>query len=90
MDGVRGASILSNGIIEVIDFSSFRGAVDIFEDRSESDGLKDLRFFIKREVNGFSIASAFDIKDTVVGPAVFIIADESAIGVSAESCFTGS
>ena len=41
-------------------------------------------FFGFAEVDAFGIAPAFEIKDGAGGPAVFVVADQAAVGVGAE------
>src|SRR5262249_25796418 len=47
----------------------------ILQDRSKSKGLENLRFRLRREIDGLGIAAAFNVKDTGVGPAMLVVSD---------------
>ena len=63
---------------------------DVFEDGSEADGVVDLGLVFAREMDALGIASALEIEDTAVTPAVLVIADEAAARVGGESGFAGA
>ena len=48
------------------------------------DGGIDLRLTFRRKINGLRVAASFKVENAFVVPAVFIVADESAVGVGGE------
>ena len=61
----------------------------VFQDRAETDGVVDLGLLLCRQTDGLGIATALDVEDAIVGPAMFIIAYQMAIGVSREGRLSG-
>lgn len=87
---IAGSCVFGEGGIEIVDLLGFWIEDDVFEDSSELDGSKNFWFFIFVEVNAFGIAAAFDVKDTLVGPDMFVVTDEFSVTDGAEGGFTGS
>ena len=90
MDRVAYASIFRFGDIGKIYSTCSGNEFDILEYSTEFDCIEYLRFILARQVNTFSIATAFEIKYAFFSPAMFIITNQAAIRVSAECCFSGS
>ena len=49
---------------------------------SELDGVPDIRFFLPREVYALGVAAALDVGDTIVAPAVLVVADQEPVVIS--------
>jgi hypothetical protein len=81
LDRVCTACIFGNTDIVVIRVTVKRYVDDVLKDRSESDGVENVRFFLGGEVDAFGIASSFNVEYAGVGPDVLVIADEEAAGV---------
>lgn len=88
-DWVRAAGVFGDRFVIVIGGVIFV-EIDVFEHRSEPDCVEDLWFFFFGEVDTFSVASTFKVEDSGVGPTVLIVADEVAIWVGGDGCFSGS
>ena len=56
----------------------------VFEYRAEAQRLENVRFALGREVDRLRVAAAFDIKDTIVAPAMLIVADEMTLRIGGE------
>jgi hypothetical protein len=46
---------------------------------SELDGVPNIRFFLPREVYALGIATALDVGDTIVTPAVRVVPDQEPV-----------
>ncbi len=81
-DGIGRARIFGQqGVIKV---HMARGSVDrhVFEDGPEPPGgFVNFRFAFAREPDDLRIAAAFEIEHAVIAPAVFIIANQRAVGI---------
>lgn len=64
--------------------------LDVFKDGSELDGIPNFWFLLFREINCFGVASAFDVEDACVAPAVLIVSDEPSLRVCREGCLSSS
>jgi hypothetical protein len=82
LDRVCTACIFGNTDIVVIRVTVKRCIDDVLKDRSESDGVENVRFFLGGEIDAFGIASSFDVEYAGVRPDVLVITDEEAAGVS--------
>jgi hypothetical protein len=63
---------------------------DVFQHRTEAQGLKNVRLVLRREVDGLAVIAAFDIEDAVVTPAMLVVANELAFGVGGEGRLAGA
>ena len=61
---------------------------NVLEHRAEAERLENIPFVLGREVDGFGVAATFDVKDAFVTPAMLIVADEIAFGVSRQRRLT--
>ena len=55
---------------------------NIFEDRSMVEGVVNIGLGFFGKIDGFGVATAFDVEDSGVGPDVFVVSDEHAGRVS--------
>ena len=62
----------------------------VFEDRAEADGVPDLRLVLPREPDALGVASALEVEDAVVAPAVLVVADQAAQGVGRKRGLAGA
>jgi len=90
LDRIRATSVLSDADIFVI-----RGTVggivdDIFEDASESDGIEDIWFLFRGEVDTFSVAATLDVEDAGIRPYMFVVANKETVGVGREGGLSGT
>ena len=63
---------------------------DVFKNRSVVEGIVNVGLGFFGEIDGFGVATSFDVEDSGVGPDVFIVSDEHAGGVGGEGGFTGA
>lgn len=75
LDRVGAARVLSNADVCVIDHAIYIEN-DILQDRTETQRLENIRLTFRREINRLGITPAFDVKNSIVGPDVFVIADQ--------------
>ena len=88
---VASSGILSD--INVIIVDSLAGSIaelNVLEDSSELDSIEDFWFLFSGEIDGLSVASTFDVEDTIVGPAVLIITEKFSLGISRKGGLTSS
>jgi len=57
---------------------------NVFKQSITFNGIVNVGFSIFIEVDNFGIASAFEIKNTIIVPSVFVITDKQAFGVGRE------
>jgi hypothetical protein len=57
---------------------------------SELDGVPNIRFFLPGEVYALGVASALDVGDTVVTPAVLVVADQEPVVISRQCRLSGA
>lgn len=50
------ASVLREGSIIVVDFTAHGVEDDVLEDGSETDGVENIRFLLRRETNALGVA----------------------------------
>ena len=62
----------------------------VFQQRIAADGAVDLRLSLLRKVDGFSVATALEVKHAIIVPAVLIIADQLAVRIGGECGFAGA
>ena len=90
LDRVRATSVFSDTDILVIR-GTIGGVVDdVFEDASESDGIVDIRFLFRGEVDAFSVAATLNVEDASIRPYMFIVANQETIGVGREGGLSGT
>ena len=77
---------------DVAEIGHAAGGVDhhIFGDRAKADGVPDLRLAGLREVDALGVAAALEVEDAVVAPAVFVVANQAALGVGRKGGFAGA
>ena len=85
LDGVGAASVLSQGVVVVVDNTGDGVEDDVLKDGTELDGVKNIGLLLGRETNGLCIATTLDVEHTRVGPAVLIVANERTLGVRRQS-----
>jgi hypothetical protein len=89
-EGVGHAGVLRDSRIAEIDPVGSGVEVGILHECAGSDGVEDAGFFLLAQVNAFGVAAAFEIEDGSGGPAVFVVADQPAVGVGAERRLSGA
>ncbi len=62
----------------------------VFQDRPETNDVIDLWFRFFREADGLRVATALEVENAVVAPAVLIVADEPFAGVGRKGCLAGT
>lgn len=85
LDGVGAASVLGKSGVVVVNLSGYGVEDDVLEDGTELDGAVNIRLLLGGETNALGVATTLDVEDTLVGPAVLVVTDESALGVGRES-----
>src|SRR5882762_2745758 len=75
-DRVGTTRVLSDVDIVVIGRAVCRVVDDVLEDRTEPDGVVDLRLLFCREVDALCVTPSFDVEDAGVGGGVFVVPDE--------------
>ncbi len=91
VERVGGARVL--GLPRVVEVDHARVVVDdhVLQHGAEARaGLVDLGLGVTRELDRLGVATTFEVEDAVVGPAVFVVADERALGVGGEGRLAGA
>ena len=84
LDGVGATSVLGQSRVVVVNNSGGGVEDDVLKNGTELDGVENVGLLLARETNSLSVASTLDVEDTLVGPAVLVVTDESTLGVSGE------
>ena len=61
---------------------------NVLQHRAKTERLEDIRFVFGRQIDSLGVAAAFDVEDAFVTPAMLIVADEIAFGVSRQCRLT--
>ena len=89
VDRVRYTSILGNALVSEVDL-----AVSIYcyvlEESVTCDSSVDIWFRLFVEVDNLSVATTFEVEDTVVIPAVLVVTDEETLRIGRKGGFASS
>ena len=80
VDRVGDSGVLSHAAVGKVDPAILIQG-DVLKQGIPSDGVVDVRFALLIQVDDLCIAAAFEVEDTVVIPAVFIITDEKSLRI---------
>ena len=61
----------------------------VLDDGAEADGVPDDRLVLVAEIDGLGVAAAFQVEHGAFGPAVFVVADQIAVGVGRQGGLAG-
>ena len=90
-DWIGGARVFGKAVVIKVQVPVAKIDADILDDRAEAaGGFVNQRFFFPGEMYHLGIATAFKIEYTVIPPAVFIVANQSALGIGREGGFAGA
>lgn len=84
LDGVCAASVLGKGGVVVVDNSGCGVEDNVLKDRAELDGVENIRLLLGGETNALGVATALNVEDALVAPAVLVVTDQGTLGVSRE------
>lgn len=90
LNGVGATGVLGEGVIVVVNDTGGGVEDDVLQDGSEADSTEDVRLLLGGEANGLGVAATLDVEDALVAPAVLIVTDQSALGVSRERGLAGA
>ena len=85
LDGVCATGVLREGGVIVVDDTGFGVEDDVLKDGAELDGVENIRLLLGGETDALGVATALNVEDTSVGPAVLVVTDQGALGVCGES-----
>lgn len=83
VDRVAYAGVFCGALVLEVDFAVFCYCY-VFEEGVATDCAIDVGLGYGVEVDYLGVASAFEVEDAVVVPAVFVVTDELALGVGGE------
>lgn len=84
LDRVGAASVLGEGNIIVVDDASVLVENDVLEDGAVADGVENIGLLLSRETDSLGVATTLNVEDAAVRPAVLVITDQGAVGVSGQ------
>ena len=89
INGIADAGILGDGLVAEVDLAvGVHG--NVLQQSIPADGVVDVRLGFLVQVDDLGIAAALEVKDTVIVPAVLIIADKQALGVGGQGGLAGA
>ena len=89
LDRISAAGVLRDAHVGVIDRPIFLEH-DVFQHRAETERLENVRLAFRGQIDRLGVTAAFDVEDAVVAPAVFVVADELALGIGRERRLAGA
>ena len=66
LDGIGAPCIFGDADIVIVRDSRYRIADNVFENAAEPDGIVDIWFFVRRQIDTFGVTATFNIKNTGV------------------------
>ncbi|KAH3664895.1 hypothetical protein OGATHE_003710 [Ogataea polymorpha] len=90
VDRVSASSVLGDHGVCVIHHPGDRVVHHVFEHRAKPDCIENFWLFLGRQIETLGVAAALDVENTVVGPAMLVIADQLPVRVCAERGFSCS
>ena len=89
VDGIAYAGVLGHALVGEVDFA-FCVDGHVLEEGVAADGVVDVGLTVLVEVDDLGVATAFEVEDAVVVPAVFVVTDEETLGVGREGGLAGA
>lgn len=89
-DRVGATSILSDADIIIVRNSRRRAVDDVLKDAAIFDGVENIRFLLRREVDALGITSTLNVEDTSIRPDMFVVTDEKTARISGECGLAGA
>ena len=90
LDGVGATGVLGEGGVIVVDNTGFGVEDDVLKDGAELDGVENIRLLLGGETDALGVATALNVEDTLVAPAVLVVTDQGTLGVGRESCLASA
>src|SRR5215213_4059008 len=75
------AGVLRDHVVRVVHLACAAVHDHVLQDRAEADSVPDLGFFLGGEVYRLGVATALEVEDPGVRPAVFVVTDEFTLGI---------
>ncbi|MNY41782.1 hypothetical protein D3C86_1766210 [compost metagenome] len=89
IDRIRHAGVFGfRGIVKIDASIGTHG--DVFQQRIAADGTENVRFRFCRQADRFGVAAAFEVEHAVIVPAVFIVANQTALRIGGKGGFAGA
>ena len=89
LDRIRAARVLRDARVGVIDHAIFIEH-DVLQHGAEAQRLENIRLVLRRKIDRLGVAAAFDVEDSVVAPAVLVVADQMTLRVGGERRLAGA
>src|SRR5215470_2174798 len=86
VDGISSPRILRDtrvGVVDAVIFFEY----NIFQNSTKPQSCEDVRLRFTRQIDRLRVASALDVEDSIVTPAMFIVADQIAFGICRQRGF---
>src|SRR5690625_1033759 len=90
VDGIRRARVLRDRGIGVIALARLLVIYHVLEHGAEADRAVDLGLLLGRKIDGLGVAPPFDVEDTVVGPAMLVVSDQTPARVGRQRGLAGA
>lgn len=84
LNGVGATGVLGKGGIVVVNNAGDGVENGVLENGTEADGVENIGLLLGGETNALGIAATLNVEDTSVGPAVLIVTNQLALGVSGQ------
>lgn len=81
LDGVGAASVLGQSRVIIVNDTSIRIEDDILQNGAKLHRVEDIRLLLGGETDALGVATALDVEDTVVTPAVLVVTNQLPVGV---------
>ena len=84
LNGVGATGVLGKGGIVVVNNAGDGVENGVLENGTEADGVENIGLLLGGETNALGVAATLDVEDTGVGPAVLVVTNQLALGVSGQ------
>jgi hypothetical protein len=84
LNGVGATGVLGKGGIVVVNNTGDGVENGVLEDGAEADGVENIGLLLGGETNALGVAATLNVEDTGVSPAVLVVTNQLALGVSGQ------
>ena len=89
LDRIRHTGVLGHALVGKVDLA-VRVHGDVLEQRVSLDSVVDVRLALLVKTDDLCIAAALKVEDTVIVPAVLVVADQQSLGVGRKGGLAGT
>ena len=89
-DRISASCILRDARVVKVDMPVSLVVNHVLQHGTKTQRIKDLRFRLARQIHRLGVTTSFDVEHPIVGPAVFVVADQQAMWVGRKGGLAGA